>query len=184
MMSFILRLGCPLCGAFLGHWFLRPEEKGFGKDVIGYPVLLFLVAMVFDLELKVLLFASILLSGVITDGRSGRIYHGTLYLLLPLSLVLFYEESSYISGLFMCLVPLYKRSKKCQFYIGEGDVYVLLFLSMAFGRNVFFTLFYASCLGLLFSLKKGRKEIYFMPFLFLGFLLSQIERLQSIVGFS
>jgi len=43
-------------------------------------------------------------------------------------------------------------------------------------------LFYASCLGLLFSFVRKKKEIYFLPFLFLGLLISRLENINNIFG--
>lgn len=126
------------------------------------------------------LFYSLLLVSAVTDTLTGEVYEIGLYLLAPVSLVLFYSERSYIAAFFIILIPLYRKSVKLQYYFGEGDLWILLFISMAYGRSVFYSLVYASILGLVYSLIRRKKEVYFVPFLYLGLLLSNIHEINKL----
>ena len=150
--------------------------------IVPFMLCLSSASLYFEFTVMDILFHSVLLISVVTDAHTGKVYDLPLYLLAPWALVLFYGTRSYIAAIFMLFIPLYRGNKKLQFYFGEGDLWILLFISMAYGRNVFYTLFYASCLGLLFCFLVRRREIYFVPFLFLGLLLSNLEKINNIFG--
>lgn len=174
-MTTALYLLGPLGGILLGKHLLKERRPEFGVSAIFYGILLVFSSFYLRFNPWEVLFYSAFLSGVLTDHHSGRIYNVSLYFMVPFALISFYRESSYIAALFMLLLPLYKGSRKLQYYFGEGDVYILLFISMAYGRNVFYTMVYASALGLLYAFLGRRKEIYFLPFLFVGLLLSHAD---------
>jgi hypothetical protein len=141
---------------------------------------LILVAFLLNFSVLDTLFYSLFLVSAVTDSFTGEVYEIGLYLLAPVSLVLFYSERSYIAAFFIILIPLYRKSKKLQYYFGEGDLWILLFISMAYGRSVFYSLVYASILGLGYSLLRKKKEVYFVPFLYLGLLLSNIHEINKL----
>lgn len=172
----------PVIGGISGVLVLRDTMKSKMELTIPFIVILSLSSLYFRFTPVEIIFFSVFLSNVITDAHSGRVYNVLLYLMAPVALYLFYGTRSYIAGVFMILIPIYRSNKKLQFYFGEGDLWILLFISMAYGRNVFYTLFYASCLGLIFSLVIRRKEVYFLPFLFLGLLISQVELINNLFG--
>lgn len=158
------------------------KEKGEIKwGIFIFPSLcLILVALFLKFSVLDTLFYSLFLVSAITDFYTGEVYEVGLYLLAPVSLVLFYDARSYIAAFFMILIPLYRKSKKLQYYFGEGDLWILLFISMAYGRSVFFSLVYASILGLGYSLLRKKKEVYFVPFLYMGLLLSNIDEINKL----
>lgn len=170
---------------FIGIGFglkILPKENRVKKVVVGILLGLTLGSIIYlDLSLGEVLFFSIFLASAVTDTHEGVVYDYPLYALAPISLLLFYGERSYIAGIFMILIPIYRKSKKLQFYFGEGDLWILLFIAMAFGRDVFFTLFYASLLGAIASLVLKKREIYFVPFLFVGLLLAQYDGINTIL---
>ncbi len=172
----------PVIGGISGVLVLRDTMKFKMELTIPFIVALSLSSLYFRFSPMEIVFYSVFLASVITDAHSGRVYNVFLYLMAPSALYLFYETRSYIAAVFMILIPIYRSSRKLQFYFGEGDLWILLFISMAFGRNVFYTLFYASCLGLLFSLVRMKKEVYFLPFLFLGLLISRVELINNLFG--
>jgi len=141
-----------------------------------------LILAAFLLKFSVLdtLFYALLLVSAVTDFFTGEVYEIGLYLLAPIALVLFYSERSYIAAFFIILIPLYRKSVKLQYYFGEGDLWILLFISMAYGRSVFHSLVYASVLGLVYCLIRKKKEVYFVPFLYLGLLLSNIDEINKL----
>jgi len=172
----------PLLSCLIGTRILRDTVKIRIQLLLPFALILTGSSIYFSFSTAEILFYSAFLVGVITDAHSGEVYDCSLYAIAPFALYLFYGTRSYIAAIFMLLVPLYKGNKKLQFYFGEGDLWILLFISMAYGRNVFYTLFYASGLGLLFSLVRKKKEVYFLPFLFLGLLISQVEKINNIFG--
>ncbi|WP_312654391.1 prepilin peptidase [Proteiniclasticum sp.] len=172
----------PVIGGLSGVLVLRDTMKSKMELTIPFIITLSLASLYFRFSIMEIIFYSVFLSSAVTDAHSGRVYNVFLYLMAPSALYLFYETRSYIAGVFMILIPIYRSSRKLQFYFGEGDLWILLFISMAFGRNVFYTLFYASCLGLIFSLVRMKREVYFVPFLFLGLLISQIEIINNLFG--
>lgn len=161
---------------------LRASVKVRMQLLLPFALILTGASICFAFSLMEILFYCVFLVGVITDAHSGVVYDTTLYAMAPPALYLFYGTRSYIAAVFMLLIPLYRGNKKLQFYFGEGDLWILLFISMAYGRNVFYTLFYASCLGLLFSFVRKKREVYFLPFLFLGLLMSQVDKINNIFG--
>ena len=171
----------PCIGTVIGLWILPKESKK--KILVTLTLLIFLLvsARYLNMSLSHVIFFSVFLTSVVTDTHEGQVYDIPLYLMAPISLFLFYGERSYISGIFMILIPMYRKSKRLQFYFGEGDLWILLFISMAFGRDVFFTLFYASLLGIVAALLLKKKEIYFVPFLFMGLILAQYDVINQIL---
>jgi len=177
ILSYILFPG--LAGFFCN---LLLKEKSEVKRGILILTSLCLILMAFLLKFSVLdtLFYALFLVSAVTDSFTGEVYEIGLYLLAPVSLVLFYSERSYIAAFFIILIPLYRKSVKLQYYFGEGDLWILLFISMAYGRSVFYSLVYASILGLVYSLIRKKKEVYFVPFLYLGLLLSNIDEINKL----
>lgn len=171
----------PCIGTVVGLWMLPKEGKK--KIIVTLILLILLLGSVtyLNMSLSYVIFFSVFLTSVVTDTHEGLVYDIPLYLMAPISLFLFYGERSYIAGVFMILIPMYRKSKRLQFYFGEGDLWILLFISMAFGRDVFFTLFYASGLGIIAALFLKKKEIYFVPFLFIGLILAQFEVINQIL---
>jgi hypothetical protein len=172
----------PLFACLVGIRILRDKIKIRIQLLLPFALILTVSSICFSFSAAEILFFSAFLVGVITDAHSGEVYDYSLYAMAPSALYLFYGTRSYIAAIFMLLIPFYKGNKKLQFYFGEGDLWILLFISMAYGRNVFYTLFYASCLGLLFSFVRKKREVYFLPFLFLGLLISQVEKINNIFG--
>lgn len=181
-MIHLCRIIGPLGGILIGKHLLKENRPDWMMSAMFYGILLVLSSYYFSFSYFEIFFYSAFLSGVYTDHYSGRVYNVSLYLMIPFALKGFYANPSYIAALFMLLVPLYRKSRKLQFYFGEADVYVLLFISMAYGRNVFYTLFYASGLGLLYAFVRRRKELYFYPFLFLGLLISHVDEFHKFFG--
>lgn len=181
-MIHLCRILGPLGGILIGKHLLKEKRPDWMVSAMIYGILLVLSSYYFSFSFLEVFFYSAFLSGVYTDHYSGRVYNLSLYLMVPFALSGFYAHHSYIAALFMLLLPLYKKSRKLQFYFGEADVYVLLFISMAYGRNVFYTLFYASALGLLYAVVGRRREIYFLPFLFFGLLLSHVDEFHKFFG--
>ncbi len=172
----------PVLACFSGAHVLRDTVKIKMQIILPFALLLIGTSYFFQFSMVEILFYSAFLVGVITDAHSGEVYDYSLFAMAPSALYLFYGTRSYIAAIFMILIPIYRDNKKLQFYFGEGDLWILLFISMAYGRNVFYTLFYASCLGLLFSFARRKKEIYFLPFLFVGLLISHVEKINNIFG--
>lgn len=172
----------PLISGAASMMLLKDTMKPRISLILPFVLCLSSASLYFEFTVVDILFHSVLLVSVITDAHTGRVYDLSLYILAPWALYLFYGTRSYIAGIFMLFIPLYKGNKKLQFYFGEGDLWILLFISMAYGRNVFYTLFYASCLGLLFSFLMRKREIYFVPFLFLGLLMSNLDEINNIFG--
>lgn len=180
----------------LGH-VLMPVAAGLGSILIlkgttkvgrGSVALsafcLILASFHFEFGIVDVLFYSLFLVNAITDAYTGEVYNVPLFLLAPVSLLMFYGKGSYIAALFIILLPLYRKSKKLQYYFGEGDLWMLLFISMAYGRSVFYALVYASLLGLCYSLLRRKKEVYFVPFLYLGLLMANISELNKLFAFN
>lgn len=181
-MQIVCSILFPFFACFCGTHVLRDTVKIKLQIILPFTLTLIGTSIGFQFSIIELLFYSSFLVGVITDAHSGEVYDYSLYAMAPSALYLFYGTRSYIAAIFMILIPIYRGNKKLQFYFGEGDLWILLFISMAYGRNVFYTLFYASCLGLLFSFVRKKKEIYFLPFLFLGLLISHMEKINNIFG--
>ena len=160
---------------------LLKEKAEIRRGSLILPSLCLILAS-FLLKFSVLdtLFYSLFLVSAVTDSFTGEVYEIGLYLLAPISLVLFYGERSYIAAFFMILIPLYRKSVKLQYYFGEGDLWILLFISMAYGRSVFYSLVYASILGLVYAMIRKKNEVYFVPFLYLGLLLSNIDEINKL----
>lgn len=177
----MINLILPIIGTGLGLRILPKENKVKVAEILVLLLLTLGSIIYLEMPLGQIIFFSIFLASVVTDTHEGVVYDYPLYALAPVSLVLLYGERSYIAGIFMILIPIYRKSKKLQFYFGEGDLWILLFISMAFGRDVFFTLFYASVLGIIASLLLRKREIYFVPFLFIGLLLAQYDGLNAIL---
>ena len=157
------------------------ENAEFKRWMLILPSLcLILVSFLLQFSVLDTLFYSLFLVSAITDSFTGEVYEIGLYVLAPVSLVLFYGERSYIAAFFMILIPLYRKSVKLQFYFGEGDLWILLFISMAYGRSVFYSLVYASILGLVYAMIRKKNEVYFVPFLYLGLLLSNIDEINKL----
>ena len=168
-----------LAGLFSNR--LLKENAEVKRGVLIFPILtLILVAFLLKFSVLDTLFYALFLVSAVTDSYTGEVYEIGLYLLAPVSLVLFYSERSYIAAFFIILIPLYRKSVKLQYYFGEGDLWILLFISMAYGRSVFYSLVYASILGLVYSLIRKKKEVYFVPFLYLGLLLSNINEINKL----
>ena len=177
----VINLLLPAIGIGWGLWILPKDNKIKFIQIGFFAILLIGSAFTLQLSMAHVIFFSVFLTNVITDTHEGLVYDYSLYALAPISLYLFYGERSYIAGIFMILIPIYRKSKKLQYYFGEGDLWILLFTSMAYGRDVFFTLFYASCLGMIESFVLKKKEVYFVPFLFIGLLLAQYEALNALL---
>lgn len=160
---------------------LLKEKAEVERWILILPsICLILVSYLLKFSVLDTLFYSVFLVSAVTDSFTGEVYEIGLYLMAPASLVLFYGERSYIAALFMILIPLYRKSVKLQYYFGEGDLWILLFISMAYGRSVFFSLVYASILGLGYSILRKKKEVYFVPFLYLGLLLSNFDEINKL----
>lgn len=179
MEIFIYFLFPGLAGLFSSR-LLKEKAKINSGILILSSLCLILVAFLLKFSVFDTLFYSLLLVSAVTDTLTGEVYEIGLILLAPVALVLFYSERSYIAAFFIILIPLYKKSVKLQYYFGEGDLWILLFISMAYGRSVFYSLVYASILGLGYSLIRRKKEVYFVPFLYLGLLLSNINEINKL----
>ena len=168
-----------LAGVFANRLLKDKREVKTGILVLPFFCLI-IVSFLLKFSVFDTLFYSLFLVSAVTDSFTGEVYEIGLYVLAPVSLILFYGERSYIAAFFMILIPLYRKSVKLQYYFGEGDLWILLFISMAYGRSVFYSLVYASILGLFYSMIRKKKEVYFLPFLYLGLLLSNIDEINKL----
>ncbi|MGB4589793.1 MAG: hypothetical protein WBI17_11245 [Clostridiaceae bacterium] len=180
MMETISYFLFPVLAGLFSTRLLKEKSEGNRRILVLPSLCLIFVAFLLKFSVLNTLFYSLFLISAVTDSLTGEVYEIGLYLLAPVSLVLFYSESSYIAAFFIILIPLYRKSVKLQYYFGEGDLWILLFISMAYGRSVFYSLVYASILGLGYTVIRRKKEVYFVPFLYLGLLLSNINEINKL----
>lgn len=170
-----IRLLLPLLGALLGMRLLgRSWTWKAGLQLLP-AVLLWGYLSLRRAELLEVLFHSLLLSASVTDGNTGEVHDLSLFLLGGVALFYFYSTPpSYVAGIFLLLVPLHRRSGRMQYYFGEGDLWILLFMAMVHGPRVFTVLSLAAGAALLYCLLRRRKEVWFVPFLQLGLAMAGI----------
>lgn len=175
-----LYLLLPLLSGLGGRFLVKEEvsEKGM-KGIIPVGVLI-LASFLLHLDLPDLLFFSLFLVSALTDQETGMVYELPLYLLAPIALWKFYTRQSYVVAIFLLLLAAHRKSPKFQYYMGEGDLWLLLLLSMAYGRLVFYILVYAAVLGLIYGAVRRKREVWFAPFLFYGLLLSQFHEINKL----
>lgn len=157
-------------------YYLILKRKNLTYKPIGFLSLASIIIISgFNLTYLDIIFIGVLNVSFLTDMYTGEVYNVPLYLLVGISLIRFYENPTYISFLFMIFIYVYRKTPKIQFYFGEGDLWILLSLSMMYSHLVFYILFYSSLIALLYALVLKRKEVYFIPFIYMGLFISKLE---------
>lgn len=183
-MTQVLSVVTGVLSCLWGAAILKKEKKAVKPLILlGLMASLPLGNLAFGYTLSEVLFLSVLLVSVVTDTHSGELHALPLYLLLPIALTGFYSMGSYISAIFIILIFLYKKNRLFQYYFGEGDLFILLAISMMYGADVFNVLVYGSFTALAYCFFFRTKEAYFVPFLYIGLFLSRIEAVATLSVF-
>lgn len=161
--------------SFLSYFIILKRKKVSYKKIAIFSLISVVAMLNLDLYYLDIVFISVLNINFLTDMHTGEVYNFPLYLLVFISFIRFYENPSYISLIFMIFIYIYKKTPKMQFYFGEGDLWILLSLSMMYRSLVFYILFYSSLIALLYALVLKRKEVYFIPFIYIGLFISKLE---------
>lgn len=163
-----------LVSTVISYLVISKDKKTDYKKLCFISLIPIIGSLFLDLSLLDILYFSALHISFLSDMYTGEVYSIPLYSLIFISLINFYKMPSYISLIFMILIYIYKKTPKMQFYFGEGDLWILLSLSMMYSNLVFYTLFYSSVIALLYALILRKKEVYFIPFIYIALFISKI----------
>ncbi|ETA78997.1 hypothetical protein T472_0219345 [Youngiibacter fragilis 232.1] len=120
-------------------------------------------------------FSSVLLVSAITDAYTGEVHQIPMWLLFPAATAGFIVRKSYVAALFGFLVWIYRKDRRLKYWFGEGDLYILAAIAMMYGTGVFRAMAIGAALALVWCLVKRSREAYFIPFLYLGLMVSRME---------
>lgn len=128
-------------------------------------------------------FSSVLLVSAITDAHTGEVHPIPMWLLFPAAVAGFIVRKSYVAALFGFLVWIYRKDRRLSYWFGEGDLYILAAIAMMYGTGVFRAMAIGAALALIWCLVKRSREAFFIPFLYLGLMLSRMEITDSLFYF-
>lgn len=128
-------------------------------------------------------FSSVLLVSAITDAYTGEVHPIPMWLLFPAAVAGFIVRKSYVAALFGFLVWIYRKDRRLSYWFGEGDLYILAAIAMMYGTGVFRAMAIGAALALIWCLVKRSREAFFIPFLYLGLMLSRMEITDSLFYF-
>ncbi|MBP1920163.1 hypothetical protein J2Z34_002661 [Youngiibacter multivorans] len=128
-------------------------------------------------------FSSVLLVSAITDAYTGEVHSIPMWLLFPAAAAGFIVRKSYVAALFGFLVWIYRKDKRLSYWFGEGDLYILAAIAMMYGTGVFRAMALGAAFALIWCLVKRSREAFFIPFLYLGLMVSRMEIADSLFYF-
>ena len=159
---------------FISYLLILKDKKVDYKKLAFVSLIPVIGSFFLDLNFLDIIYFSAFHISFLSDMYTGEVYSIPLYSLIFVSLVNFYKMPSYISLIFMILIYIYRKTPKMQFYFGEGDLWILLSLSMMYSHLVFYILFYSSLIALLYALILRKKEVYFIPFIYIALFISKL----------
>jgi hypothetical protein len=128
-------------------------------------------------------FSSVLLVSAITDAHTGEVHSLPMWLLFPAAVAGFIVRKSYVAALFGFLVWIYRKDRRLSYWFGEGDLYILAAIAMMYGTGVFRAMTLGAAFALIWCLVKRSSEAFFIPFLYLGLMVSRMEIADSLFYF-
>lgn len=179
-LSAVSTLSACVAGALIIHKEGNEVRKAALAAIFASSMLLNHISGIRGMEV---VFSSVLLVSAITDAHTGEVHSLPMWLLFPVAVTGFIVRKSYVAALFGLLVWVYRKDKRLSYWFGEGDLYILAAIAMMYGTGVFRAMAIGAALALIWCLVKRSREAFFIPFLYLGLMLSRLEMTDSIFYF-